>query len=80
MYRPDWWPEDMPGVLSICQILHMNHTGACQDIKPEDRALMIQALQWLTNNWVDSREETVKYDNAVFDLIGVTLGESETPF
>lgn len=87
MYRPDWWPDKTSGVVSICAMLHIDHTGAYQGMKSKDRDRMILALLWLKNNWIDStsrkvnfltgevKTTTVKYDNAVFNLICVTLEE-----
>lgn len=83
MYRPSWWPNDTPDiggdqmgcVVSMCQILHMDHIGAYQDLKPKDRDQMIRAIGWLINNWKDSRKETLNYDNAILNLMSATLEE-----
>jgi hypothetical protein len=79
-YRPYWWPKEngeMLDIFHLCQTLHMDHTGACQDLKSQDRDFMIEALEWARDNW---KHSVIPYDHVVFNLVCITLDEKHNEY
>lgn len=80
-YRPDFWPASHGtfvgtlGVLDMSLALHMDATGASDCLRPEDKDLYIQCLQWLMDNW---QNPSSMYDRAVQTLVHRTLAEQRS--
>lgn len=76
-YRVQMRDGSYAGVLACCESLHMLHSGAAPDLRPEDAVRMYGFLKRTLAGWQPSSSFTLAYDNAVKALAGIVVTEHE---
>lgn len=74
MYRPEWFPKE--DILTIALNVHMYTMGSYETML-EDHKLNIKALQYALDEWKEYNHRSDKFDNAVKELLMLTIEESK---